>query len=258
METVIDGIRIRYQSVGEGEDLLILHGWGCKIEVYQNITDLLKTKYRVHILDLPGFGESDEPKTPFGVSDYARFVSSFIRFLGLKRLHLVGHSHGGRIAIFLASHPDKDFTLQKIVLMDSAGIVPKKTVRQKMRTRVYKMGRWILTKKPVAAMYPESLEALRKKFGSADYNAASPLMRESLVKSVNTDLQEYLPKIQNPTLLLWGAKDTATPLSDGKRMEALLPNGGLAVSETGGHYVFLDDFPFVSRVLSSFFDLEEH
>ena len=62
-------------------------------------------------------------------------------------------------------------------------------------------------------------DALRKKYGSRDYNALDAEMRKTFVKVINQDLTPCLSKIKQPTLLIWGETDTATPLADGQRME---------------------------------------
>jgi pimeloyl-ACP methyl ester carboxylesterase len=100
--------------------------------------------------------------------------------------------------------------------------------------------------------HPELLDRLQKKFGSADYSAASPLMRESMVKNVNCDLRGDMPKISVPVLLIWGDRDTATPIADGRIMEKLIPGAGLAVIPGAGHFTFLDNPGLFARILGSF------
>ena len=103
---------------------------------------------------------------------------------------------------------------------------------------------------------PNALENLRKKNGSADYNAASPIMRQCLVKVVNEDLTELIHNINVPTLLIWGEKDDAVPLSDGQLMEKLISDSGLVVFEGCGHYAFLEQGGRFCRILDSFFDVK--
>lgn len=76
-------------------------------------------------------------------------------------------------------------------------------------------------------------------------------MRQCMVLALGEDMAPLLPRIAVPTLLIWGRDDTATPLADGKRMEALLPDAGL-VELPGGHYAFAESFGICSRVLDSF------
>ena len=96
------------------------------------------------------------------------------------------------------------------------------------------------------------IEAERARRGSADYAAASPMMRSILSKCVNEDLKRALPSIKAPTLLIWGENDTATPLSDAKTMERLIPDAGLVSFPGCGHYSFLDNPVQFAAVLRSF------
>jgi pimeloyl-ACP methyl ester carboxylesterase len=100
------------------------------------------------------------------------------------------------------------------------------------------------------------IEKRRAKAGSSDYNNASPRMRAILSKVVNEDLCHLMPKISAPTLLFWGENDTATPLSDAKRMEKLIPDAGLVTVAGAGHYAFLENTPLFLRVVESFLSKE--
>lgn len=256
MRTCLNDIDIHYIIEGAenpaDRTIVLLHGWGANVKLYSQLISHLAQKNRVYALDLPGFGESAEPSRPFSVDDFADFVVDFIRFLGITETTLIGHSHGGRISIKLASRKNLPFTLQRMVFLDAAGILPKKTFRQKLRGRTYKVARTVLSTGFCKALYPDALENLRQKHGSADYLNASPLMRQTMVKVVNEDLEPLLPSISVSTLLIWGEKDTATPLSDGKTMERLIPDAGLVVIPGAGHFAYLENFPMVQKVLDAF------
>jgi pimeloyl-ACP methyl ester carboxylesterase len=101
-------------------------------------------------------------------------------------------------------------------------------------------------------MFPNVLEKWRKKNGSDDYNNATPVMRQTLVKTVNEDLTPLLPGINAPTLLIWGENDTATPLRDGRLMEKLIKGSGLVTLKNAGHYSFLEQEYTYLKVLASF------
>lgn len=215
----------------------------------------LSKKYRVIAVDLPGMGASEEPKEPWDVDGFADFVLAFLEQFHLQRLSLVGHSYGGRIIIKLANR-QLPFAIDKLVLVDSAGIRPPASKKKSLRQRIFKLGKWFLSLKPVAKCFPTALEKLRVKFGSADYAAASPMMRQCLVKAVNEDLTHLLPGIKAPTLLVWGDRDTATPISDAKTMEQRIPNAGLAVIPGTGHFSFVENPVLFGRIMASYFGLE--
>lgn len=252
MKTIIKDININYTVKGEGSSIVLLHGWGSNIKLFEKLIQHLSYRHKVYALDMPGFGESDEPPGVWDVDDYTDFVLEFIHEMGISETVLLGHSFGGRVIIKMVTRTKLPVKVNKIVLLDSAGIKPKKTAKQKVRVKIYKVGRIILEFPPVKALYPDALENYRKKHGSADYIAASPVMRRVLVKVVNEDLESLLPKIRQSALLIWGDKDTATPLADGQRMEQLIPGAGLVTLEGAGHYSFLERPVIVNRVLDSF------
>ena len=145
------------------------------------------------------------------------------------------------------------FEIERVCLVDAAGIKPKKSLGQKLSLLCYKGGRKILSLPPFKKLFPNAIETWRKKRGSADFNNASEVMKKTLVLAVNEDLTNCLKNITAPTLLFWGDKDDATPLSDAKIMEKRIPDAGLVVLEGGSHFSFLENTPFFLRVADSFF-----
>ena len=254
----IDGLSVNYTLIDnrpektDGETLVFLHGWGTNITIYPQLLAHMAAFLPVAALDMPGFGETAEPEKAWGVAEFADHVIHFIEALGLKKVLLMGHSHGGRVSIEIASRKDLPFTVTRLILMDSAGVLPKKTTRQKLRQMKYKCCRRILELPLCRVLYPDALENLRRSHGSADYQNASPLMRQTLVKCVNTDMTPKMPLIKQPVLLIWGENDTATPISDGKLMEKLIPDAGLVRVPGAGHYSYLDQWPLVKSVLASY------
>ncbi len=251
MTTVIDGLNINYDKRGEGDFVLFLHGWGANITLFDGLMNTVAKKYTSLALDMPGFGKSDEPKEAWNVDRYVDFVLKFIDIFKPESLVLVGHSFGGRVIIKMLSR-ELAFKVKKIILIDAAGIKPKKSFKQKMSLAAYKLGRRVMSTRPMKAMFPDAVENMRKKRGSADYNSATPIMRETLVKVVNEDLTHLLPNIKASSLLIWGTADTATPLSDGETMEKLIPDAGLVKINGAGHYSFLEAPDLTARVVSSF------
>lgn len=253
LQITIRSIPVNYIDIGSGSPVLILQGWGTNLGLYTELAAHLSQKMRVILPELPGFGETPEPPAPFSADDYAAFTEEFLRALGIKRCSLICHSNGGRIAMKLVTHDQYEFEYDRIVFMDSAGVIPEKTARQKFRQRCYKLGKSLLSLTPVRAAFPDALEKYRSKHGSADYRAASSTMRATLVKLVNEDFRPLMPLIRQPSLLIWGTEDTATPLSDARVFENLIPNAGLVEVKGAGHYAYLEHPAFVFRVLDSFF-----
>lgn len=256
----IAGLRTRYLVRGaSGADeprsfaaaasppVLVLHGWGASIEAVYPIVTGLEAAATVYALDLPGFGQSALPPQPWGVEDYQAFVAAFMDALGIERASFVGHSHGGRVAIRMAAtEPQR---VERLVLVDSAGIRPKRTLRWYRRVALAKIGKY------AARFLGRPGELLRERLvaraGSTDYLQAGP-MRPTLVRLVNSDLREHLPQIRASTLLIWGSNDTDTPLSVAGEMERLIPDAGLVVFEGAGHYSYLDQPARFATVVSHF------
>lgn len=249
----IDSITVNYIEEGEGEAIVLLHGWGANITLYAGIINVLEQGHRVIALDMPGFGKTSEPPEPWCVDDYVDFVMKFIESFGLVRFSVVVHSFGGRVFFKMNARENLPFTIERAVLIDSAGILPRKSFRQKLSLRCYKIGRAVMSTKVLHFLYPDAVDNMRRKRGSADYNSATPTMRATLVKVVNEDLEPLMHLVKCPTLLIWGDKDTATPLSDAKRMEELIPEAGLVVCEGAGHFSFAEQAPKVHAALAAFF-----
>jgi pimeloyl-ACP methyl ester carboxylesterase len=251
----IDNIPVNYIDEGAGDVVLLLHGWGANITLYQSIIQTLTKRKRVIALDMPGFGKTPEPSRPWCVDDYVDLVIRFIESFGLTKLSVVVHSFGGRVFFKMNARENLSFSFERAVLIDSAGILPKKTFRQKFSQRCYKIGRAVMSTRVLHFLYPDAVEDMRRKRGSADYNNATPIMRATLVKVVNEDLEPLMHLVKCPTLLIWGDLDTATPLADAKRMEELIADAGLVVCEGAGHFSYAEQPVKVNGALAAFFGL---
>lgn len=256
MNIEVDGYNIFYKVTGEGEQTaVILQGWGTNCEIYDSVANTINDTYRVIQFDLPGFGASDEPREPWSVDDYADFFCKFMETLGIGRAVLIGHSYGGRMIIKLAARKDCGFEIARIVLIDSAGIMPKRSFKKRMKIKKYKVLKKLFNIKLVYALFPELIDAWRSQQGSEDYKNATPMMRQCMVMAVNEDLEHLLPKMKQDTLLIWGDRDTATPIADGRAMEEKIPNAGLAVIQGAGHFSFLDNPGVFRNIMRVYFQI---
>jgi len=215
--------------------IVILHGWGAHIEAVGPILAALDGAADVIALDLPGFGESDPPPEAWDVDCYARFMIHFLDEMGVDRAHLVGHSHGGRVSIALAA--DEPQRVGRLLLIDSAGIPPKRGWRYRRRVAVAKVGRAV---GKLGAPGRQLQERMRARVASRDYLEASEAMRGTFRAVIAADLTGRMPRIRASTLLVWGDRDDDTPLWMGRRMEELIPDAGLVVLEGAGHYSYAD------------------
>ncbi len=256
MNVQINGLDIHYIKEGSGENVLLLQGWGTEIELYSCIYSNLAKKYTVYAPDFPGFGKSDEPTSPWRVDDYADFVAGFCKAMGIEKTILVGHSFGCRVIIKLLSRENCPVDVKQVILTGAAGIKPPQSGAAKKKASAYQRGKAFLSTPIMKKLFPNALEKLRSKHGSADYRAASPMMRQVLVKTVNEDLSHLLPLVKQEVLLIWGRNDDATPISDGERMEKEMQNAGLAVIENAGHFAFIEQQALFNRIVSSFLNIE--
>lgn len=247
---LIDGKKIAVVDTGEGEDVaFVLHGWGANIESVMPIVNSLRDRYRVIAYDSLGHGDSDAPDEVIGGDDYAALLKKIYDYYGVRRATCIGHSFGGKtLSAFAALYPEM---VDKLVLVDASGVLPKRSFSYYRKVYTFKFLKnmykllffWQDTEKTMARFY--------KKFGSDDYKAADGVMRKVFVKVVNESTEEYFPRIQADTLLIWGDEDDATPLSMAKVFEEKIPEAGLVVLK-GGHYSYLDAYGQFDAVLRSF------
>lgn len=253
MFVTVNGLKTYYESLGAGEEtILLLHGWGAPVGTYRAVLSHLAQRFRVVAFDMPGCGQTQEPPAPLTVDDYAAFALAFCREIGLTRATLLCHSHGGRVGVRLMSDVHSPLCVPRAVLFDAAGVPPHRTAKQKAAARCYKALRVLGTARLTAPLLRETYEAVRDRRSSDDYRMASEVMRRTLSIVVNTDMTPLMPRVTVPVLLLWGERDTATPLSDGQQMARLMPNAALVPVANAGHFPFLDAPQVFYPVLDAF------
>jgi len=246
------GLSTYYETQGDGNAIILLHGWGADSNTMRPLLKYLKNntqKLKVISMDFPGFGLSDLPPTPWGIDDYVQHLLSFMEELGIPTAILLGHSFGGRVAIkFAALNPDR---VKKLILVDSAGIIPKRGINYYSKVFIAKTIKHIKIALQKIGVNMSSVKKVGSNLGSEDYKQAGK-MRGTFVKVVNQDLKEFMPMIKSQTLLIWGDKDESTPLQDAYCMNTLIPNSSLFVIEGAGHFSFLDNFDAFTKALLPF------
>ena len=248
----IKNVKINYEKKGEGKTVLLLPGWGTTMDVYRNMINGVSQYANIIAFDMPGYGKSGVPEEAWDSNQWVDFVCEFIKAQNIKDLDLIGHSNGGRIIIKMMSRNNLDFKVGKIILIGSAGIVHKKSLKIRLKVKKYKIGKRILNLKLVRKLFPGALEKFQKNAGSEDYKNAPPVLKQSMVKLLNEDMRDLLPNINVPTLLLWGENDTATPIEDAEIMEKMIPDAGLVKVKGCSHYVFLEQPEYINRIIKTF------
>jgi pimeloyl-ACP methyl ester carboxylesterase len=226
-----------YHLQGQGEPVVLLHGWGTSSQSLDGVATCLLPTHRVVSVDLPGFGWSQAPPEAWGTAHYADHTRRLLDELGIAKGVLLGHSFGGRIAIQMAAHhPD---LVSRLILVASAGVRPKRGARYHARVLTTKMLRRLLTVPGLERVGVRLLSRWQAKVGSRDYRAAGRL-RPTLVKVVNEDLTPILATVQAPTLLLWGDQDEEVRGAAMETLAATIPRARLVVFPGAGHFPFQD------------------
>ncbi|MGI5824332.1 MAG: alpha/beta fold hydrolase [Bacillota bacterium] len=242
------GMKVVYYEDGQGWPVVLLHGWGCSHETMQPVAAHLKDCFRIYNFDLPGHGESDEPKEPWGTVEYKEMLKAFFAEQQIQNPILIAHSFGGRLSIRLGAEEIP----HKMVLTGCAGLKPKRGLDYYAKVYSYKAAKKALGLPGLRKKKEEILANMRNKKGSADYQQASEAMRGTFVRVVNEDLKDLLPKVNASTLLYWGENDTATPVDDGKIMEKNMRDAGLVIMKNSTHYAYLENLPNFLAVVDSF------
>lgn len=251
--TVVAG-DVLADRIGSGPPrVLALHGWARSGADFARIlqgTDALA----VH---LHGFGQTPPPPTAWGSVDYAEQLAEALDRArseddagpaGATRYVVVGHSFGGRVAVRLAARrPD---LVAALVLTGVPLVRATPAPRPALSLRVAKRLR-------AAGLLPSSVvDRLRRRGGSADYNAAQGVMRDVLVRVVTEDYRDDLPRVTAPVHMVWGELDDAAPLAGARLAADLLPDARLAVVHGAGHLLEGDLEQAVRTTLSAVLDGE--
>lgn len=246
MQKKYKDINVNYEFYdnNSNENLIFLHGWGQNIAMMQPIAKPFIKRHNVLILDLPGFGESDEPTEVWSIYDYAEMVNFFVKELKLKNPIIIGHSFGGKIALTYAIKYDP----KKVVLLASP--YKKKIKKESIKLKVLK------SLKKVPGL--NKLEnVVKKHMGSTDYRNASEMMRKILVAHVNLDLTSELKNVKCSTLLIWGTNDEHADYEDALELEKSIKDCGLVTYEGCTHYAYLERLNQTINVLNSFIGVDK-
>ena len=233
----LQGIRFRYKIAGTGDQVILLHGWGGSVKSLESVFQRLILFHEVFAIDLPGHGMSDLPPNPWGVFEYSEFLRNVMDKFNLIKPHFIAHSFGGRVAIHLAANfPQR---VNKLILVNSAGVKPPRSTRYYFKVSLAKVAKYFGKRFGRAGRVVRN--RLYLAIQSKDYSNAGPL-RDTFIKIVNEDLAPILPRIESPTLLIWGENDKDTPLSSGRLMQKLIPKSELLILKDAGHFSYVDQF----------------
>ena len=220
-----------------------MHGWGGSNLSFKCVSDRIKDHCCIRI-DFPGFGAEPPPRFAFGVEDYASWLHEKLQCLGVTgKIVLVGHSFGGRVAIVYAAKYSK--CVEKIVLVDSAGIKPKFKINKAIKII------WFRFCKKCAKIGLYSKEKLAM-HGSNDWKNLPENMKGTFIKVINQDLSGFAKQVFIPTLIVWGKNDYDTPLYMANKLHKLMTGSKLFVFDDAGHYSYIDKLHEFIDLLNNF------
>lgn len=233
-------ININYERIGnnKGQSIILLHGWGQNIDMMKPIgSNLLEND--IIIIDLPGHGKSDEPNYIWSLDDYVLMIHSLLESLKIKNPIVIGHSFGGKISLLYASK----YNVKKLILFGSPFKVEIKKIS--LKTKILKQ----LKKVKLLAGF---VEFAKKHTGSTDYRNASPIMRDILVKHVNTDITEDVKKITCPTIIIWGTQDNQVNIENAYLLNQMIKDSAVIEYENATHYAYLEDLNKTIKIIKAF------
>jgi len=215
------------------QTLVILPGWGGTKQSWQKFVGITPETYDVHVIELPCFGDEPCPSNVWGVEEYAGFVKKQINQSTNEPINLLGHSFGGQVATHLtANNPE---LISKLILSGAAVYRPKQTLKKIIFLPIAKIGK-ILFRLPGLRRFDRlAKKILYRAADSPDYNDTNGMKRKIFQKITKQNQGHLLEKVKIPTLVVWGTRDTYTPLKHGKRIAEALPNSTLKIFEEGKH-----------------------
>lgn len=221
--------------------LLCLHGWGGSKESFTELRAALHgTDIEILTPDLPGFGAEPEPKTPWTVENYAEWVETFLKGHGTwdkgqHEIHLLGHSHGGRIAMKLALRGN--VKIAHLYLCASAGIRHGRHFKRIIGLTIAKSGKFFMKMPGLKHLAPLGQRLLYRLVRVHDYEKASPVMRQTMILVTREDFRPHLSSITIPTDIFWGTDDRMTPVGDAYVMHEKIAGSHLHIYKGIRHNV---------------------
>lgn len=223
------------------EPILFLHGWGSSSHAFFCLKNFFEKRYYLIMPDFSGFGDAPAPKRAMSVEDYARETIELLNKLNLKKVHIVCHSFGARVAIKInALWPE---LIDKLVIVGGAGMKPRRSLLTRFKIWRYKRQK---RKRAKLGLPPPEVKA------GSDYASVSGVMRETFVKVVNENQEKEAKQILAETLLVWGEKDKDTPLYMAKRLRKLIKKSKIIVYKNSGHFCYLENLTDFCYDISKF------
>lgn len=246
----VKNINLYYEKYGSSKKcILILPGWGETRQSFHSIIKELQDNFSIYIMDYPGFGNSPSLKEEWYIKDYADMIKSFLYDNHIYNPIIIAHSFGGRITAYLVGK--YQLKVDKIILIDVAGIKRRKKIVLLIKEKIYKV-----LKKATYLLPKIKQEEIRQKllfyFGSEDYTSIPQCMQKTFQNIIKEDLRKYYKKITPETLIIWGQKDIETPLKDGRYLNRKIKNAALIIYKNAGHFSYLNNLYLTIEIIRRF------
>ena len=217
-------------------DLYIIHGWTYTVEPWRHTIAILRENgITVKMLRVPGLTEPSDKV--FTIDDYVEWADKNIPDGAVA----LGHSNGGRILLNLCSKkPEK---LKFLILLDSAGVY-EPSAKKRIVERMAKIG------KPFKKI-PIVDKVFHKITGSTDYSHAPENMKKTLANMLESDKSLDFKKVETPTYILWGKKDTTTPPRQATTMYEKLPRAELKFYAKWTHAPYISNPDELARAITT-------
>lgn len=242
--------KIYYEKYGNSKNkILILPGWGDTKDTFKYLINSLSKNNTIYIIDNPSFGKSITKEENLTIYDYATVIKELIKYENINNPTIIAHSFGGRIATILSACYNEE--INKLILIDIAGIKPKRTIKSLIKKYSYKF------LKKTTKLFPKKIKTkintfLLKKYASSDYYNLPDNMKKTFQNIVNYDLKKYISNIKQETLILWGQNDNSTPLSDAYLLRKKIKNSALIILKKASHFSYLD-YPLLTlNIINNF------
>ena len=259
MDTVeVDGLRIAYQREGAGPPIVLLHGYaGDGPTTWRRQVEELSDEFTVVAWDAPGAGGSSDPPEGFGMADYADCLAGFVERLGLGTPHVAGLSFGGALALALVRrHSAIPMTLTLASAYAGwAGSLPadvaKKRLRQALVLSDLSPDEFVGALLPTMFSEATPPEAVAE-FGATMLAAFHPAGFRAMARAAAEDLRDVLPRVDVPTLLVYGDNDVRAPLTVAEDLHAAISGSTLVVLPDTGHVCNIEAPEAFNRAVRTF------
>jgi len=238
--TTIDGVALHYLQEGGGTDLILIHGLGADLTIWDTDVSVFARHHRVLRPDVRGFGVSDKPPGPYSPALFARDLDAVFRAGDIRDAHVLGISMGGVIAQRFAL--DFPARVRSLILVSTSSEVGEKSIAawQRLADAIERDGfdaRSADASRAVspsfAARHPEIVADLGRRNAACDPKGYAAAARA--VSDYNWTAE--LPRLTAPTLILQGLDDQLTPPGGSVKMSRVLPHARLLMIAAAGHNV---------------------